>query len=285
MRRVRCAVGVSLGAGTLIWLSRSAPDSSVLASASVVHVLVHIPKTGGQSLRKLLSTDACSGAAHEGSHAHALVESRVLAAGKRPLVVLREPLERLHSAYEYWRTGSEMPSMRKLRSPQATLMLRKLSGISFAQFLEGFANKTSPYAAAAETIIHLPRHISGWAWEDHFAPQRQWMDVESHNTTIVCYDSKLLRERVRCALDALHLRCNTSALGHTNRLVHGQTSPSITSLQTSLRAMVRARLRADYSLYERHCARCGAHCRCCHRIAGGTHSVSDCGHDTSDQRE
>ena len=89
-------------------------------------LFVHVPKTGGMSLRTLFASGACPGAAHERAQAHTLVESRVRAAGKTPVVVIREPFERLHSAFEFWRSGSELPSMRSLRNSQTSFILREL---------------------------------------------------------------------------------------------------------------------------------------------------------------
>jgi hypothetical protein len=118
---------------------RAHESSQLLSSSPAPYVLVHIPKTGGQSLRKLLHGGQCADSLiHEGANAHELTESRVIAAGKRPIVILREPLERLHSAFLFWRHGSEMPSLRALRSPQATLLLgskQQMENVSFDLFL------------------------------------------------------------------------------------------------------------------------------------------------------
>ena len=93
-----------------IWAAWHRPSSKVPP-----FFFLHVPKAGGQSARRHLAS--CTGAVELEADAHVTSESMVLARGQRPLVVLREPLDRLRSAYEFWRGGSDMKSMRKLRGP------------------------------------------------------------------------------------------------------------------------------------------------------------------------
>ena len=172
---------------------------------------MHVPKTGGISLRELLSSPGgrdCLDLAHEGSRAHELKESQALAARKSPVVILREQLG-VYPPPEFWRGGSELGELSKMRGPQEKLMLKQLApqNMKFETFLDGLVNRSSPHASRANTIVNMPRHLSGWAWSAHFANQTKWADVDSPNTTFVCYDGRGLRERLRCALE----RCGSDA--------------------------------------------------------------------------
>ena len=259
--------------------------------SSAPFIFVHVPKTGGISLRELLSSPGgrdCLDLAHEGSRAHELKESQALAARKSPVVILREPLERLSSAFEFWRGGSELGELSKMRGPQEKLMLKQLApqNMKFETFLDGLVNRSSPHASRANTIVNMPRHLSGWAWSAHFANQTKWADVDSPNTTFVCYDGRGLRERLRCAFGALRLRCNISKLGRRNSLPKPRGKlkkppPALGSLPPQMRDLVRAHFAQDYELYERHCGGCTPRCRCCHRAAGAAGAIASGGCDAS----
>ena len=78
--------------------------------------------------------------------------------------------------------------------------------MNFSQFIEGFVHPASAHAAAASAIVHMPRHISGWAWSTHFMPQSRWADVDWPNSTFVCYSERLLAEHHPAPKEPDHTR-------------------------------------------------------------------------------
>ena len=232
-------------------------------------MFIHIPKTAGHSVRERIHYRCQDEIAQEGGIAHTVVESRALAAGKRPIVVLREPIERLHSSFWFYVAGSNATYMRKGRGPQSQALVSDRSSRTldanqtFLNFLDGLVNSTSPWRAYSLSIARAPQRMSGWTWSAHFDPQAKWLDADSPNTTVVCYDKRELGDRLRCALRA-HVACDFSALNRQNVGRHAAGDahgPSVHSLPPALRQLVLAAFKADYRLYHEHCGGAGGAAR------------------------
>uniref|UniRef100_A0A7S0NQF8 Sulfotransferase domain-containing protein n=1 Tax=Calcidiscus leptoporus TaxID=127549 RepID=A0A7S0NQF8_9EUKA len=227
--------------------------------------LVHIPKTGGQAFR-LLARHACDNAIAVEAKAHSTVESHVLARGQEPILILREPLERLASAFYFWKHGSELRSMRQLRGPQATVLMQDLqrTPMSFRDFLVGYVNSTSPWHGRVHAIINMPRHLSGWAWSAHFRSQMEWIDLESPRSSFVCYSDRHYSARLGCLMRELNLNCNLSSLRTVNRHLGGGASSheKLQQLPHALQRAVLLKLHADYKLFQRYCGTCTPECTC-----------------------
>jgi hypothetical protein len=102
----------------LFFLLRQARDGGNHAPdrPSARFAFVHVPKTGGQAVRRCAFEPSCSDV-RVSPRAHDFTEANALAAGLSPIIVLRPPLERFKSAFTFWVSGSN--DMRKHSPMQA----------------------------------------------------------------------------------------------------------------------------------------------------------------------
>eukprot|EP00965_Chrysotila_dentata_P256874 6212702-Pleurochrysis_carterae.AAC.1 len=226
---------------------------------------VHIPKTGGLAFRTELSRPGSCSAIDFNSarREHADLESNVIAAGKRPILVLREPLARLHSAFQFWKHGTKL--LRMHRSPQSKGLFNVVRRMRFDDFLEGILNSSSPWSAQATMITDAPQSVGGWAWKEHFEPQSHWMNQESPHTTVVCYSDENLASRFSCMAAGLGINCNFSTMAVVNPTDRRTHTPT---LEPALMTKIRDHLKSDYTLYEKYCGLCTNSCLCCHSVGG-----------------
>jgi len=251
---------------------------------------VHVPKTGGQSVRRCALEPSCSDV-RVSPRAHAFTESSALAAGLAPIVILRHPLERLRSAFVYWQKGSMLIRQSGVGSYGSGLRA-KARGLTFERFVHGYANASASSALRAQVaeIVNAPQFVGGWAWSAHFASSRTWADRESPRTVFVCYSQSAMTARLECLGASLGIRCNFSHLARLNparsdREMAPRTFPSILAssdraqtrpsdqtagagaiVDVALLQLLRQRLGADFELHERHCSMCTASCQCCHSL-------------------
>ena len=239
---------------------------------------VHVPKTGGGAvvthLRLRGGCPAMDGGGHDVTERTALERSQV------PLIVLREPLSRLQSAFEYWRKGSEVHAPRA--SAQVAQVQRELLAAlpDFGAFLDGFTNRSSHRRhAAVLQLLRMPHHLSEHAWDAHFKPQVQWVDRESERSVFVCYERAQLGRRLQCVVDErqdLLKGCNFSALSLVNYTPRRAKATAMQQLSGPQRRAIRALYARDFELYERYCGTCHRACACCHARGKGRPVVASC---------
>ena len=252
---------------------------------------VHVPKAGGTAIENCILR-GCADIEGEGT-GHAVTESVAMADGRWPVIILRQPLERLRSAFEFFKQGSEMYNPRTvLASPQTPSHLRKAYAaareLTWPRFVDGLTNVSSDVRDTVLTITtQSSRQLGSWAWTEHWMPTTHWADVDSNASLFVCYSGTLLRHRLQCAADEVGLRCDFSGLGTINPTARedrgaghvagaagaaGAASP-LEELSEAQSAALRELLRDDQALYDRHCGGCEARCACCHSAG---HRIRDC---------
>lgn len=241
--------------------------------------LVHVPKTGGAAivnhLRSHRACPAMDGGGHEAT------EATALAHGQMPLIVLRDPLARLHSAFEYWQRGSEVHKRRPMAQLNQMYTALQAALPDFAAFVDGLTNSSSPRRPDVQRVVHTPHVLSDWVWDAHFKPQSHWAERESAKSVFVCY-TPALGPRLQCIADeSPTLRgCNFSSMRVVNRTPRRPTDAlkptPAQQLSEAQRAAVRAHFARDYALHERYCGRCRRECACCHASGRGETRVARC---------
>jgi hypothetical protein len=139
---------------------------------------VHIPKTGGCSVIGLLIRnypESIETLGHEFK-----VET-----SENPIVVVREPLDRISSVYQFWNKGSEVFDFDK--------------NLTFDEFILG----------AEDLINSIPKEESDLATnygiDLHILPQTRWLDEECYSKTIVIRYEKDLKKSIARLIDFLGL--------------------------------------------------------------------------------
>lgn len=254
----------------LLWQSRS---NSLPARPNARFGFVHVPKAAGLAITRIVLGPTCSDVAVE-KRAHTQLESDVLAAGLRPLIVLRPPLQRLRSAFDFWQHGSSELSGLQATSPQSKMLLLHQRRIPWELFLDGLLNESSPHRSSVHVMTTAGQALSGWAWGVHFAPLHHFVDREDARAIFVCYSRELMASRLSCMAEELQMRCNFSSVAEVNPTLKGTGPPAreagrerpVPPVPPQLRRLLRARLAADEAIYARHCSQCTRFTKCCHSV-------------------
>jgi len=122
-----------------------------------MHQLIHVPKTGGTSLYVFLVQmypEHFQEFMYAGQPPHELKAKFV----PKPVVIVREPVDRLFSMFRYWRSGSEMFSGEKRLD------------MSFSSFLDEV------------NVFNIWKAYIG---PEHLLPQTYWISPDSYKKTIL----------------------------------------------------------------------------------------------------
>lgn len=153
------------------------------------HQLVHIPKTGGCAFHNFL-WDKYPDYFELMGHEFAVKSS------KNPIVIVRNPLDRVSSIYQFWANGSDM--------------FEKRLELTFQEFLEG----------ANEIINSIPLDekdlVANHALMLHILPQSRWIEKEDYSKCIVVRYQKDLGKSLENLVDYLDLPPFTEKLKEAN---------------------------------------------------------------------
>lgn len=153
--------------------------------------LIHVPKTGGTAFYTFLQENfpnVFREYMYEGQRPHELKAISV----KNPIVIIREPFERIFSIYRYWRSGSEM-FLRNLKEPKSEL--------SFCEFLDD---------------VNIFNVWSSYIWVDHLLPQCYWLGPDDYSKTIVIKYRKDLSACMGALLEYLELEVPEKTIEKVN---------------------------------------------------------------------
>ena len=197
------------------------------------HVVLHIPKTGGSSIRATF--DKCEG--------FQFPQHSTIATGDRCnttvyYAVLRQPYERLFSSFSYYKYGSQ------LYNPRRNIA----TNLSFYQFLHGWSDSQSAAHLRCTRITTIRDwKRTPWVWRAHFTPQYHW--VANCNPKILCYSKVLLNtfhEATNCTLThPKHVNPTFPNMEH---------KPSWSKLNANLKAFLLEKYKKDFELYDIHCS-------------------------------
>ena len=163
------------------------------------------------------------------------------------VVLLRDPYERLFSAFTYLKYGSEL---------WHATDHHHMTNITFVGFVNAWAQPSHPRHSevARSTTVRDWAHTP-WVWADHFLPQEHWWGgCGTARPRFVCFSNDLVTDVAR-ALHALNVTCGarrSAALNPT--LVHNEKRPAEATLPAHTRAFLRSRYAVDQATYTRHCA-------------------------------
>lgn len=152
---------------------------------------IHPTKTGGTAVEQLFRRhcgDVISGSGH----------NRVCKDFALPIVIVREPVDRFLSIFNYWRNGATAPPFTR-DAPMKD---------DIDRFIRRLIRKES-------------KLLSWFITPKHFAPQSLWIDPSAYDrTTVVVYDRHELGIRINRLLDDLGVPPAELQVVNTSRITH-----------------------------------------------------------------
>ena len=153
--------------------------------------LVHVPKTGGTALYNFLHDnfpDVFREYMYEGQRPHELKAMSV----QNPIIIIREPFDRIASVYRYWRCGSEIYNEKDGGTKRE---------LSFSEFLDD---------------INIFNVWSSYVGAEHILPQSCWMDPTSYSKSIVIKYRKDLSSSMGALLEYLGMNIPDEQMSKIN---------------------------------------------------------------------
>lgn len=143
---------------------------------------IHITKTGGTAVKNFLNEhykdhfETFSQLKH-----HELRAKNV----KNPITIIRDPIDRYISIYNYWKKGSEAHKRQK----------DWVSNIDTVhQFTEKLISDWDSITSAF-----------GYTWFEHFIPQSEWISPDDYSKTIIIKYKPDLNKSIQFLLDILNI--------------------------------------------------------------------------------
>ena len=255
----------------LMWRWGWRPSLFTPANARALHCrprphqlafLVHTPKTGGTALVDFVEAGHCDelGLCAGDSHGARLstlqrAARRAGGNGPRPVAVVREPVERFLSTFLYWKYGS--PNSRWPARSEAFVREWDVLFPDAASFVDAWSEPGHRLHGAAWRVLSGQAEESSLhplTWEEHWLPQRHWLDGDVSQATLVCFtgDADAFAGRIQRAL-APWVPCDLSAINRTNASPHDERAARSRRLGETHRAWLRHEYRADLRLWNRTC--------------------------------
>lgn len=160
--------------------------------------------------------------------------------GDLAICVVREPVSRFISIYNYWRYGSEMFQRETHWIPPVD---------SIQNFIEAARSVTHPKHAE---IVKTMKTGRGFTWAVHFQPQKQWLrGGKKKNVVLIRHtsDSSIYKSRVVAAFSFLGVgKENVTEVNVSTRLLNDTNT--VEFLSNEAIDWIRQHYRADVKLWE-----------------------------------
>ena len=195
---------------------------------------VHITKTGGTGIEEFVRLHPeCRivGGGHK--HTESTYEQRRV---PRIFTVVRDPVDRFHSAFNYWKTGA-------LTGTYKRSAFQKSEHQRVYPTLGSFIDALVKRSLLAESVL---KHAMGFTWHDHFDQQVKWLNGVHRSTWLLCYDHQNLIRNTNAFLNATQNNCSLP-----NRLVNPSVSYNRENLTNRQLAWIEANYANDFALWAR----------------------------------
>jgi hypothetical protein len=183
------------------------------------HQLIHIPKTGGTALYVFLQRvypEHFEEFMYPGQPPHELKANFV----PNPVVIVRDPFERILSLFRYWKSGSEMFSE------------GDRSAVPLSSFLQE---------------VNIFNVWTGYTGPEHLLPQTYWVSPESHRKSIVIRYREDLDSSMRELVDYLGLAEPEESVPRMNVTLNREPI----EVSDADMKVIRFRYATDFLLWER----------------------------------
>lgn len=202
-------------------VANATEDEDELDSSFTRYGFVHITKTGGTAIFRFLKKHYPEYFnTFRGQKAHSVRSDWV----KKPILVIREPMERYISIYHYWKYGSNVWKRGSQWQPNVE---------SIHDFTQKLKNKE-------------PMKLNhSFTWRDHFLPQSEWLKPWNYNKTIVILYKKDLNQSIQDLLSYLDIPNKGVEMQKVNST---QTKEEINLTEEDI-AYIYDRYKQDFKLY------------------------------------
>ncbi len=236
--------------GTLAYFNRETPKRMIKTGQHIAHATlssgnyyyIHITKTGGNAIRAGLEKSDCNDIAHLDTH-HMDVATLRLFSDKKPITIIRDPIDRFISAFYYWKYGSK--DNKKWRRPQNW---NKGDAINTPEdMIQILSNPKHPLHSITKKNIST---YDVFTWSAHFHPQSTWIKGKDKYVAFICYDKYNLTQNIQRKFDELNITCKLPKLPVTNQSL----KRSEHNLSKKAIAWLKKIYKDDFILWEKYCA-------------------------------
>lgn len=195
---------------------------------SHINVVLHIPKTGGSSIRATF--EHCKNFYFP---RHDVISLYNKCSQTKYYAVLRNPYDRLFSSFTYYKYGSNLYNPRQ----------KIATNLSFTDFLEHLSNSSSSLHTAVKRITtSRDWKNTPWIWADHFKAQTHWL--QHCDIKIMCYSNNIL-----------HYFHNITGCNFKRHKVVNPTEKKVSwhCLTLNVKQFIMSKYKSDFIMYAKHC--------------------------------
>lgn len=174
-------------------------DVDIVFGQKKRYEFIHVPKTGGQSLRRFM-TQVKHPQLINVTQAHVRTAKDIQDDGLDAIAVIREPLDRFESAVNYWRSGSNTIKLSARQTKTKTMIS------SMQAFVNALRDPEHALHQMAWSVMRTGdpdlRNIEGY----HFDKQVSWINGDMRRTHLICFDQDRLKDNIEAKLKQLGIK-------------------------------------------------------------------------------
>jgi hypothetical protein len=155
------------------------------------YTFIHIPKCGGTPVEWYFNDNYKE-------HIIGMTHSYIATTTNKPIIIIRNPIERFISLYHYWKNGSHG------RNSRPAEFHEKYGNFSIKQFIELIKNN------------QRNELVYGYTWREHYYPQVHWISSETYKNAIVITYVPDLQEKIYKLFDFIQIKNKFIPLGKKN---------------------------------------------------------------------
>jgi hypothetical protein len=203
-------------------------------------IQIHIPKTGGLSIRRTLSAEAFMPAGHMAIDSPCISELRTIFPRHHLFTFVREPMERLASVYRFFANDNSKTGINRIN--QEGLGRRYALLFHIVTHLSECADSNTFWK---NLMLDKKRHSLLIQYLPHFDLMSRWTNGREDEITLydfADFDNECRRLRVTCGLDDVEKNV---------KVTHKSENRGADELEDDTKALLREWLEPDYKLYEK----------------------------------
>ena len=167
-------------------------EHTFIPKKGVKYTFIHPTKCGGTALELHFQK-------YYSSYIHGTGHNNIASSRNNPIIVIRDPIDRIISMYKYWKNGATDTKYKRDNQ-----WLEKTADISISEFID--------------MIISKDRRLkTNFTWEAHYASYRKWLNPRIWKNTIVIVYKSNLNESMHKLLKLLNIKHKNETLPIKNK--------------------------------------------------------------------